>query len=432
MHFVKADDLKPGMRLAKPIYNRMGVMLYERDTKLTQQGINSILNFGLIGIYVLEPAEPVPPITKEEMEFEQFQTIAMFQIRDDMVMLKNKKAPKNLFNLVQEIIKHYGSLDHKISFAQNIRSSTDFVYKHAISCGILAALISHEMKLNFADQSALVYAALLYDFGMLLAPANAFEKGDDLTEEDHREIHMAREKGLALLDPESNPYNLPDKALALVTQMIRNEISPDLPLPAGIRWLSGTRILHVIDKYDQLTSMSLSRTPVSEILAMRYLMEYPGHYTPAVVNALARCIHILPKGACVDLSNGKKALVVAENPMYFLSPVVLDFESNELLDLSKPEIASAIQISDIMKTMDNRISIDRVSLEQFSADERIMEVTERFRQKKIELEKRAKQREAEKKLHDQEQAAAHAAEVERLRNTPVKREKVSAKRTKLS
>ena len=48
------------MRLAKPIYNKMGVLLYERNTKLTLQEYNSIDNFGLIGIFILEPAEPVP------------------------------------------------------------------------------------------------------------------------------------------------------------------------------------------------------------------------------------------------------------------------------------------------------------------------------------------------------------------------------------
>lgn len=37
MIFVKADELKKGMRLAKPIYNKNGVMLYERDSRLTEQ-----------------------------------------------------------------------------------------------------------------------------------------------------------------------------------------------------------------------------------------------------------------------------------------------------------------------------------------------------------------------------------------------------------
>lgn len=83
MQFVKTSDLKPGMRLAKPIYNKMGVLLYERDTKLTIQGINSIENFGLIGIFILEPAEPLPPLSKEDLEFEQFQNHLYVQVKGE-------------------------------------------------------------------------------------------------------------------------------------------------------------------------------------------------------------------------------------------------------------------------------------------------------------------------------------------------------------
>ena len=48
MLFVKVDDLKPGMRLGKPIYNKNGVLLYDRDTKLTMQAI-----YGLSLIHIL-------------------------------------------------------------------------------------------------------------------------------------------------------------------------------------------------------------------------------------------------------------------------------------------------------------------------------------------------------------------------------------------
>ena len=68
MRFVKRDNLKTGMRLARPIYNKNGVLLYERNSKLTRQGIESIRNFGLIGIFILEPAEPVPPMTQADLE----------------------------------------------------------------------------------------------------------------------------------------------------------------------------------------------------------------------------------------------------------------------------------------------------------------------------------------------------------------------------
>ena len=60
MKFVRTEDLKAGMRLAKPIYNKKGVLLYERNSALTAPGIASAKNFGLIGVYILEPAEPLP------------------------------------------------------------------------------------------------------------------------------------------------------------------------------------------------------------------------------------------------------------------------------------------------------------------------------------------------------------------------------------
>lgn len=72
MIFVKSEDLKYGMRLAKPIYNKTGVLLYERNTRLTLQGIESVKNFGLLGLYILEPAEPVPPMSEEDLDFERF------------------------------------------------------------------------------------------------------------------------------------------------------------------------------------------------------------------------------------------------------------------------------------------------------------------------------------------------------------------------
>ena len=39
-------------------------------------------NFGLIGVYILEPAEPLPPLSREDLEFEQLQTVYIFRLRE--------------------------------------------------------------------------------------------------------------------------------------------------------------------------------------------------------------------------------------------------------------------------------------------------------------------------------------------------------------
>lgn len=130
MQYVKIDQVRPGMRLARPIYNKKGVMLYERDTRLTPQGISSIGKFGLWGLYILEPAEPVPPLSDEDAQLERFLTVSAFRLKDDLTLLLNNMKPQNIQPLAQEILKKFGSSENKLNFAATLRSNGDYVYKH--------------------------------------------------------------------------------------------------------------------------------------------------------------------------------------------------------------------------------------------------------------------------------------------------------------
>lgn len=385
MQFVEAKDLKPGMRLAKPIYNKNGVLLYERDTKLSVQVINNIQNFMLIGIYILEPAEPLPPLSTEELEFEQFQTVAMFQLRTNIDLLKNEKAPESLNALVEEIIKRYGSLDHKLHFTQNIRSAGDFVYKHSLSVAILAAMISHTLGASHSIQRSIVTAALLYDYGYVFVPQDILEKGDNLSSEESKQVQNHRIAAYETLMHISGDYEFPDKSLAYISQMVRYGTETNMQSLAGdahIAWLDGTKILQVADVFDRMTAMRLHRNPISELQAIRYIKGSPNSYDKDVVDALAASICILPPGSCVDLNSGEKALVIEENTEDFTRPLLLLFSDNELYDLRKAGARPGIHVKDVMKTMDNRIVMDEETLKQFVADEPLVETTERFRRKK--------------------------------------------------
>lgn len=414
MQFVKTSDLKPGMRLAKPIYNKMGVLLYERDTKLTMQGINSIENFGLIGIFILEPAEPLPPLSREDLEFEQFQTIYMFKLKENMDKLQENMAPKSLLELAQNIQSRYGVLDHKLNFTQTLRSSADFVYKHSISVAILAAMISNEMRIEAPEQLALITASLLYDFGYLYIPQAVLDKGDDLTDSDKDFIQMNLERGYETIRPGYDEYNLPKHTLEIIQQIIyQNSRTLKIKEPAdNIRLL--VDILRVCDQFDRLTAMNINNPPISEIAAMEVLKKDSELYKPRVLAALAQCIHILPTGACVDLSDGEKALVLVENPADFTRPMVLKFSNNLIYDLSDPAINGSLRITDIMKTMDNRIAIDEQTLKHFVADKYIQETTDRFRKKKLEIahrQQRRAQTAAAKAQVEAAQAQVRAAQV---------------------
>lgn len=387
MLFIESQDIKPGMRLAKPVYNRNGVLLFDRNTKLNIQNIVNLTNFGLIGIYVLEPAEPLPPITKEEIEFEQLQTFYMFRLRDSLVNISKGKMPTDLAALAKDIVDHFGSLDHKVKFTQTIRSNTDFVYKHSVSVAIISAMIGHAMGLRESTLLSVVTAAFLYDFGYLYVPADIMKKGEDITDIESSTISKYREKAYALLHADTNPYSIPSDSLAMVVQMIQAGRSEDSSLDRS-KWLTGTNILTVADKFDRMTAMSLSRKPDSNISAVRYLLDHLDSYQDNVVEALIRSIHIMPNGCCVDLSNGDKGLVLQENEGDFNHPIVLSFALNQIYDLSDPNVNKDIWISDVMRTMDNRIKVDEETLKQFSSDENSSKAIKKYQFKKLQIAKR--------------------------------------------
>ena len=378
MRFIKTDDLKPGMRLAKPIYNRNGVLLYERNSQLTVPGISSVKNFGLIGIYILEPAEPVPPLSQEDLEFEQLQTVYMFQLREcaDLILKRKKMAP--LHPLLQDILKHYGSLRHRVNFNQNLRSSEDFMYKHAISTAILTAMVTSQLGYTIQKQMTMVAGALLYDFGYRYVPKPVLEKGMDLEAGDQDIIQQSLERGLEYMSMYRNDYDFFPRALALMQAYVyadhpdRLSATPD----DDLRFM--VQVLRVADQFDQMTAMNIGHDPVSEIMAMQHLMEHPDRYHPNIVKALAECIHIVPRAASVDLSTGDKGIVLVENPKDFMRPVILRLTDNKIYDLSRASDYREVQIVDIMKTMDNRIAVDEDTLKQFIPDEELKRLTKEF------------------------------------------------------
>ncbi|MBQ7078049.1 MAG: HD domain-containing protein [Lachnospiraceae bacterium] len=382
MIFVRTDDLKPGMRVAKPIYNKLGVLLYDRESPLTEQGVESVKNFGLIGLYILEPAEPAPPITDEEIEFERFQTIYMFRIKDIMDAVLGGKQPESLTLLVDTILKRYGSLDHKFAFNQNLRTPEDYHYKHSLNVAILCAMITSKLELGMEARRAVVAGAILHDVGMLSVPKAVMEKDEaDFDENDLKTIANCLHTGYQLLQPSTNAFDLPDITLRMLQQTSRFYYSPRFPVDENVKWSLNSRILQVANAFDNLTAMSLQHEPVSAIASFRYLAEYPDYFEPRVVMALTECIRIIPEGCCVELSNGEKGMVIKANPANFMAPVVLQFKDNRLLDLSNPIIASTHQIVDVMRTMDNRIEVDESTLEQFVADEHLTNQLNRLKGK---------------------------------------------------
>lgn len=358
MQFVKVEDLKIGMRLARPIYNKQGVLLFERDSKLSEQAIISIHNFGLIGIYILEPAEPVPPMSEEDLEFERFQTMTVFALQEELEHIVETRKASKLPTIQATIIRKYGHMDKKVNFYQNLRSYNDFVCKHSLNVAILCTMMSHVMNVRIEDQNNAVYAALIHDIGKVGLYKELGEGKADLEELDSR-----------LLKAQLTQCDIIESAFAQGTAVRRicvqvakaqMEIAEGAPISAKMSVAAKTVL--VANKYDEMTAMRVNTTQTeSEVRAIKELLSKPEYYDPEIVNALIQSIHILFPGVSVELNTGEKALVLVANEFDILRPMVLGFRNNTILDLSQKAYKD-IEIVDIMKTLDNRYVLDTEAL----------------------------------------------------------------------
>lgn len=359
MKFVKTDELKNGVRIARPIYNKKGVLLYDAGSKLTSQAISSIRNFGLIGIFVLDDAEPIPPMSEEDIEFERFKTIKVYEIMAEFKEIISTHRTHRLEFIINDILSKYGHTRTKMNFLQDIRSKEDYVYKHTLNVTILAALMLFHMNVQPSEKLEVLSACMIHDIGKLTVPDNLLEGQDP--EDIERILDNAEETGLEMVDT-LFPANPNVRRICVQSHNLRRSIATGRE-PDKMKILTGTRVLTVADAYDTMTSISTTggKEPLSNIAALRHINQYPEVYNKKAVEALNLAIDLLPQGTSVQLSNGSKALVLSVNQSDVLKPMVLDFSTNRIMDLSSYDY-SDITIEDVVKTMDSRHVLSKEQL----------------------------------------------------------------------
>lgn len=366
MIFIKPEELKKGMRLARPVYNGRGVLLYDINTKLTRQGLEGIRNFGLMGVYVLEPAEPAPVLTEDDIEFEKFQAVSVLKLKEELIAMADHKGIKNIQRMAEDIIKRYGHENRKINFLKSMRSPFDYTYKHSLNVAILCAIIAANMRMSYMEQVNIVTAALIHDVGKTMIPEKILKRSGNMTEEDEYTINKCEIEGNELIQ---NDYDIPSIVRIIVAQSIK-EINGKSDKRSKL--LDGTKVFMVAEMFDILTAMNINGEPFTEIAALRLLMsEKCGDekkYDERAIGALMRGINILTPGVCIELDNGVKGLVIKENPDNILRPVILSFHENKIYDLMSDEKFKDMQILDIMKTMDERVEFEpeEIDSEEFA------------------------------------------------------------------
>lgn len=356
MRYVKTGDIAIGDRFAKSIYNKDGVLLFNAGVKIDASMITRLKEMNLYGTYLLDAAEPVPPITPEELEFERFQWAQTYVVDEILTNVIRKKPNTKLDDLINLLYSRFGNRNEKMLFNQCLRGENDFISKHSLNVAVLCTILAKRQRMEMKECKYLIEAALFHDIGRLLLPKEILHKDGKLSPEEMDKVHKCLIQGFQIF---ANNYEYPAGMRRYIIQLM-NELTNKLPAYPRVeqKLLPGTKILQVADIYDTLTAIRSYKSPMSAFTALKIMREEPTKYDSDTVDLLEECIHILPTGSYVMLTNGEQGIIVRENNRNLLRPVVLGLRTNTLYDLSMKETFSQIQIEDTVFTPDNRQRVE--------------------------------------------------------------------------
>ncbi|MDN5363768.1 MAG: hypothetical protein PWQ91_829 [Eubacteriales bacterium] len=321
---VNLFQLKPGMKLAQPVYNADGVLLLAQGTELSKQEIERLLSYGVRWVYIEgydTPGELIVDIISQQTRTDAIRTLKNLIF----AVAKKELVPGGyreiLDKVVEKILGELRESRDKCVKMLDIRTLDSYTYALSVNVCLLSLLVGLAMNFTEEELKVLGLAALLHDIGKMMVPKEILEKEAPLDEEEREEVEQHPYFGyrLVLEDPQMNP---------VIAEIIyqHHERYDGSGYPRGLKGkeiLLPASIVGIADVYDALTSNRPFRQPLLPHEAVEYLYASGNRFFPIeVVKIFLRHVAVYPLGTVVRLSNGEKGVVTAINPDLPAKPVV--------------------------------------------------------------------------------------------------------------
>ena len=233
---------------------------------------------------------------------------------------------KQVKEVTQSIISQ--TLDHEDACVALIRTrefSTD-LYDHSLSVGTLAVLLGRLVGFDDFQLRTLASAALLHDIGLLKLPKELTRVKGRLTESELQQYQSHPALGVEVL--RESP-GVPLEVLQVVAEhhvTLDNSGFPNTISPDEIALSS--RLIRIVDEYDELLTGQHRRFPLSIKDALRELYQQGQQQLldARLVTQFINQVGIYPIYSMVELSTGERGIVTANSPGNLLQPTILLFQ----------------------------------------------------------------------------------------------------------
>lgn len=290
---------------------------------LRESFVAPLLRYGVAAVYVInelapdvEPVDVVSDQTRRQLSGAMARTLSEIDAavaeaaRTTMRHFSPSIQIDGLKQTIDQIVAELLANPKIAVSLQDIRTADAYTLGHSVNVCILSTLLGAELGFTPQELRDLALGALLHDVGKVAVPPEILNKPGRLTPEETRIMNQHTTLGWEMLkDNPAIPYT------AAIVALQHHERWAGGGYPSNIKGnqiYKFSRVCSIIDCYDAMTADRIYRKALSPVLALESLSgPMHGFFDPQMLLTFLNCIAPWPVGSMVEITGGRKAVVVA-------------------------------------------------------------------------------------------------------------------------
>jgi HD-GYP domain-containing protein (c-di-GMP phosphodiesterase class II) len=321
---------KPGMELARPVYDNWGDLALPVGATLDARDIAKVDDIGVGELFICNQKTEdinILPLIPPELEGAMSKALrrALIECRTMLISRSQQSIDLALINnLMDELIDTLASENRGDASIAGCYSLRDYNFVHPVKVAGLSVLIGKASGLSDRELKQLGMASLFQNVGYVLLPQGILEKPGFLNTAETKAVQRHPVYGSQIL---ARYTEIGPEAVNIVLQHHERWNGSGYPFGlrnSGISQPAG--ILGMIDvcfalaskrphREEFLPAFAIEHSIVSSQDAIEYVYAYSGElFDPALVKVFTKIVPIYPSGTMVKLNDGRIGIVSKSNP----------------------------------------------------------------------------------------------------------------------
>lgn len=344
MRIVQLNELTDEMTLARPVYQKLGLILLSEGTSKLMRFKEKFTQLDIHYLYVndkISDGIEIDDVVSEETRAEGRRIVS-----DTMSKLMDKKQDNinGVYKIISSMIDEILSNKAVVVNLMDLKNKEMYLYYHAVNVATLSLVIGTSLGYAPKQLNYLGTGAILHDIGMAALPKPLIAKSEmDMTPEERKIYRAHPQLGYEMMRSLRDVDAFSKNIVLGHHEQVDGEGYPRKV--GGSELHEMVKIVAVCDAYDTLTSLPSGGKIMPSYQAIEYLMGNIGKkFDRSIVAKFVRHVAAFPVGSIVTLNDKRKGIIERQNEGFPTRPVVRLIDTPDLaaIDLLK-EVSIVIE-----------------------------------------------------------------------------------------